>query len=174
MLDGAGEGQRDLHGLRGQECVAQVLLVQGNAKAGLKITRQHHRSLGIENRASRESAFDGIEDDFGIESGLGGQRERFAHRRDIARHHDLIGELGHIAGSHGSGEGDAGAHVLENGLDFLECFRLAADHDGQCSLDGLGLAAADGGIQELDAFRRAGRADLLGNYGADGAHVDDD
>ena len=50
----------------------------------------------------------------------------------------------------------------------------AADHDGQCAVDGLGLAATDWRVEEFDPLPCASRADFLRDQGADGAHVDDD
>ncbi len=97
LLDGAGERQTDLQRFGGQQRIAQVLLMQANAEAGLEIAADHHGRLGVQNRAAGKSALDGVEDHLGIEPGARGQHQRFAHGRDVASHHDLVGQLGYVA-----------------------------------------------------------------------------
>ena len=59
-------------------------------------------------------------------------------------------------------------------LTALKVSSGAADHDGQGAFDGLGFAAADGGVEHGDAFLGQFGGDFLAGLGGDGAHVHDD
>ena len=61
------------------------------------------------------------------------------------------------------------AQVLQ--LDLVEQLLVAAHHDGQGTVNGLGLAAGHGGVQHLHALFSTGGGDLLGCQGGNGAHV---
>src|ERR1700733_10271771 len=52
LLNEAGNRERDLFRLSCEQCIAQILLVQADAEAGLEITCDDHGSLCIQNRTS--------------------------------------------------------------------------------------------------------------------------
>ena len=112
LLHLRGERQKDVIGLRGLEGIAQIFLVKIDFETGLEIARDEHGAFGVEDGAASEAGFDGVDDDFRIEAAARGQCQRLAHGGDVARDHDLIGELGGVASADGAGEGDAGAEAF--------------------------------------------------------------
>lgn len=148
LLHEARQWQRNLGRFRGEERVAQIFLMQADAEARFEVARDDHRSLGIEDRAAGESSLDRIEYDFGVDTASVGEDQRFGHGRNVACHDNLIGELGDVARTDTTGEGNARTHELKDGENFIERIQISADHDGKCAVDRLGLAATDGRIEK--------------------------
>ena len=71
-LNDAGEGQRHLIFFGGLQGIPQIFLVEANPEARLEIARDRHRRFGVQNRASGQTAFDGVENHFRIEARFGG------------------------------------------------------------------------------------------------------
>ena len=145
-----------------------------DAEARFEVARDHHGRLGVQDGAARKASFHGIKHHLRVEARARGQHQRFAHGRDVASHHDLIGQLGHIAGAHRTGQGHARPHLLQNRQDLFEDLRFAAGHDGERPIDGFRLTAAHRRIQKLHLFFGASRGHLLRNHGADRTHVHHD
>ena len=152
--------------------VVQVLDVQVDLKAGLVVALDHHGGLGVHHGGTGQAALDGLEDQLGVHTGLLGQGQGLGHGLDVAGHHDLVGQLGGVARAHVAAQDHGSAHGLQHGLEAVKDLLLAAHHEGQGAVDGLGLAAGDGGVQHLDVLLGQLRGDLLRGHGVDGAHVD--
>ena len=73
----------------------------------------------------------------------------------------LVGQLGGVARADRAAMHGAGAHFQQDVLHRIEHRLVAADHDGQRAVDGLGFAAADRGVDHLHALWRAGLGDFL-------------
>src|SRR6202046_5489867 len=174
LLHHAGEGKRDFLRFRGEERIAKVLLMKANAKAWLKVTSNDKRGLGVQHSAARQSALDGVEDNFGVDAAAVGENEGFGHCGDVASNDDLIGQLGHIARADAAGEGNAGAQQFQDWSDFLEGSFVSSHHDGKGGIDGLRFTSAHRRVKKLNAFLGAGLANLLRDDGANGTHVDQD
>ena len=99
------------------------------------------------------------------------QRQRLAHRLDVRGDDYLVGELGGVARAVAAAKHDAGADDLQHPDMGVEHLLLAADHDGERSINRARLSAGDGGVQELHALRFASRRYLLGTGGRDATHV---
>ncbi len=94
-------------------------------------------------------AANGLVDLVRVDPGLGGENQGLGDGGDVEVDDDLVGQLGNAAAAAGAHQQGGGSHQLEIGLHALKVFGLAADHEGQGTVDGLGLAAADRGIHEI-------------------------
>src|SRR5271166_239279 len=117
--------------------------MQADAKAWVEVAGNDHGRLGVEHGASREATPDGFENDAEIEAGAAGEDEGFAHGGDVAGDHNLVCELGDIAGADWTRERNTGSHGFEDGQRVLVDHRIAPNHDGKRTFDRLGLSAAD-------------------------------
>src|ERR1017187_10429204 len=90
----------------------------------LEVACDEHRPLGVENGTARESTLDRIQDNLRIEAASRGKDKRLAHRGNVARNHDLVGQFGYIPRPDSAGERDARTHALEQRLRFAEVFSL--------------------------------------------------
>jgi hypothetical protein len=79
----------------------------------------------------------------GSAPGLAGEDQRLAHRLDVQRDDDLVGDLADLARTGIADQGDVLAHRLEERLRAVEGRLGAADHDGQRGCLGADLAAGD-------------------------------
>ena len=159
--------------MSGGQRVIEVLDVQVDLEAGLEIAREDHRGFGVHDGGTREAALDGLKDLLRIDARPGGQEHRLRKRRDVERHDDLVGQLRGIARADLAAPHRARAHDEQEVLVLLEHLLVAADHDGQRAVDGLGLAAGYRRVDHVDALCLAGGAHFLGDLRRDGAHVDD-
>src|SRR5450830_1187659 len=171
---GSGEPYRHAESVGGVERVREVFYVELNAETRIEVAVQDHRDLRVHDGRTGESAFDGIEHSFGVHAGLGGKHEGFRYGRDVECDDYLVREFGDVAAADLADQDDGGAHLLEDRFDCLEYFRVAADHDGQRALNGLGLAAGNRRVDHGDALFLDSRIDFLGGAGGDRTHVYED
>ena len=141
--------------------LCRVLLVQPDPKPRLEVTLDHHRRLGVQHGAPRKSAPYGLVDDVRIEAGLAGQHQGLGHGLDVRGDDYLVRQLRSVPGSVAAAEDHTRAQGVENVDVAVEDGLLAADHDGQCPVDGLRLSAANRGVEEGDPSGLAGGGDLL-------------
>ena len=154
--------------------VGEILGVQLDAKPRLEIALEHQGYLGVEDRAARQAAPDGLEHLLRAHAGLRGQDHRLGHGSDVQGHDDLIGELRDVAAADVADPRNGRSHGQQDTLDLLERVFRPPHHDGQRPRDGLGLAATDRRVEHDHApFPDLGRDLLAGQWG-DRAHVDQD
>ena len=147
--------------------------MQVNLEAGLVIALDHHGGLGVHDGRAGQTAADGLEHQLGVHARHLGQGQGLGQGLDVAGHDNLVGQLGGVARAHVAAAHHRGAHGAQDVLVLVKDLLLAAHHEGKGAVDGLGLAAGDGGVQHLDAALGQLRRDLLGGHGVDGAHVDE-
>ena len=158
--------------MRAIQRIVQILNVQVDFKAGLVVALEHHGGLGVHHRAARKAALDCFKHQLGVNARLLRQCQCFGQSLDVAGHNNLIGQLGGVARTHIAAAHDRCAHCFQQGLEPVKHFLLAADHEGQTSVDGLGLSAGNRGVQHFNAFFLKYSVDLLAGYRIDAAHVD--
>ena len=146
--------------------------MQAHPEPGVEVALNHHRRFGVEHRAARQAALDGVEYDGGVKPGFLRQHQRLAHGGYVDCHDNLVGELGGVARAVVAAVGCA-AHRLEHAHILVVHGLLAADHNGERSGDSARLAAADGRVQEVHALRLAGGGDALRRGRGYGTHIND-
>ena len=148
--------------------------MQVDAEAGLEVLVHHHGSLRVHDRGAGQTALDGLEDLLGLNAALLAEGHGLRHRRDVHGHDDLVAQLGHVARADAAAEHHGGTHLLEEGLDLLKDLRLAADHECQRAVNGLGFAAGNRSVHHLDAHLLQLRVDFAGGDGVDGGAIQHD
>src|SRR4030042_2930363 len=118
-----------------------------DAKSRLEVAFQDQRHLRVQYSASCQSTSDCFENIFRVNARLCSQYHRLGHAGDIQRYDDLVGQLGGIAAADFSDPRDRSPHDTKDVPDLFECLGRTAYHDGQCPLNGLGLATAYRGIE---------------------------
>ena len=148
-----GQRDRGVHGLGGVHHVVQVLDVQVDAEAGLEVLVHHHGRFGVHDGAAGKAALDGLEDLFRFHAAHLAHLEGFRQGGDVHGHDGLVAQLGHVARTHVAAQHHGGPHLLKDGLVLVKELLVAAHHERQRAVDGLGLAAglAKYGIEMLDA-----------------------
>ena len=94
---------------------------------------------------------DGLIDARRVDAGLLGEGVCLGDGGDVDGDDHLVGKLGDVAGADLAHEGHSRSHGLEQPLVFVEDILLAAHHDGDGAIDGLGLATGNGSVEEVDA-----------------------
>ena len=128
---------QDLHHLRGDrnrsadsvsrvQSVVQILDVQLNTESGLEVAVHHHRSLGIHNGGSGQTAADRLIYALRVNACLYGEGQSLCDSRDIGSNDDLVRQLCYVAGAKLANIYNGSSHVGEQLYTyrrFLPCRR---------------------------------------------------
>ena len=92
---------------------AQILLVQTNPKAGVEGPLDHAFSMHFQNVRRGKAAHQRQAHLGQIGAGLAGKQQRFAYRRNVERHDDLVGDLAGLSITIAADQRDVFTHQLK-------------------------------------------------------------
>ena len=152
----------------------EVFVVQADAKARVKVAVDHAFAPVFEDAATRESAAEDLHDFERINARFRAHCEGFRDAGNGDGDEDLVARFHGLPGAEGAAQDRALAHDVKERFDGVERVFVAADHDGEGGVLRADVAAADGCIQEFDAFFCEHIPHMHGSAGRDGAHIDED
>ena len=86
--------------------------MQVDLESGLIVALHHHRAFGIHDRRTSETALNGLENQFWVNTGLLGQGKGLGNSLNVTGHNNLVCQLGGVSCADFAATDDGSAHRL--------------------------------------------------------------
>ena len=137
--------------MRRVQGIVQILDMQFDTEARLKVPAKHHRRFCVHNRRAGQAAADCLIYQFRIGSCFLCEGQSLGYCRNVYRHHNLICQFSHVAGTKAAYIHNGTCHHHQHVIIFVKQFFFTAYHYGQGSVDGFRLPAGYWRIHHINA-----------------------
>lgn len=151
----------------------QIFLLQVDGETRPPVAPDDLRAAVVEHPAAGRAAANGRQRPLQIQPARLGQQQRLAHGLHGDDDEHLVDQLGQLARALAADVGDRLAHRLQHGHGPRHLFGVAADHDAERTPRRALAAAANRGVEHVDAALGQPGGDGPAGFRADGAAIDD-